>query len=83
MSDKAAARERFISVFDDAVEELKEVLVSYKMPQEAIDWFVKNLNYNTPGGKLNRGLSVVDTFAILNNTTADKLNDEQYKKLHY
>lgn len=41
MSDKAAARERFISVFDDAVEELKEVLVSYKMPQEAIDWFVK------------------------------------------
>ncbi|RCK55015.1 Farnesyl pyrophosphate synthase [Candida viswanathii] len=81
MSDKAAARERFLSVFESAVEELKEVLVSYKMPQEAIDWFVKNLDYNTPGGKLNRGLSVVDTYAILNNTTAEKLSDEQYKKV--
>ena len=53
------------------------------MPQEAIEWFVRSLNYNTPGGKLNRGLSVVDTFAILNNTTSDKLNDTEYKKLHY
>ncbi|CAI5757846.1 unnamed protein product [Candida verbasci] len=81
MSSKEVARKRFIDVFDELVEELKEILVSYKMPQEAIDWFVKNLNYNTPGGKLNRGLSVVDTFAILNNRTADKLSDEEYKKV--
>lgn len=51
------------------------------MPQEAITWFKNNLNYNTPGGKLNRGLSVVDTYAILNNTTADMLDDETYKKV--
>ncbi|RLV95683.1 Farnesyl pyrophosphate synthase [Spathaspora sp. JA1] len=81
MSDKAAAKQRFINVFDGLVEELKEILVSYKMPQEAVDWFVRNLDYNTPGGKLNRGLSVVDTYAILNNTTADKLTDEEYKKV--
>ncbi|EGW33042.1 uncharacterized protein SPAPADRAFT_60359 [Spathaspora passalidarum NRRL Y-27907] len=81
MSDKAAAKQRFINVFDGLVEELKEILISYKMPQEAIDWFVRNLDYNTPGGKLNRGLSVVDTYAILNNTTADKLSDEEYKKV--
>ena len=83
MSDKLAARERFLDVFEDLVEELKQILVSYNMPQEAIEWFVRSLNYNTPGGKLNRGLSVVDTFAILNNTTSDKLNDTEYKKLHY
>lgn len=81
MSDKLAARERFLDVFEDLVEELKQILVSYNMPQEAIEWFVRSLNYNTPGGKLNRGLSVVDTFAILNNTTSDKLNDTEYKKV--
>lgn len=81
MSDKLAARERFLDVFEDLVEELKQILVSYNMPQEAIEWFVRSLNYNTPGGKLNRGLSVVDTFAILNNTTSDKLNDTEHKKV--
>lgn len=81
MCDKLAARERFLDVFEDLVEELKQILVSYNMPQEAIEWFVRSLNYNTPGGKLNRGLSVVDTFAILNNTTSDKLNDTEYKKV--
>lgn len=81
MSDKLAARERFLDVFEDLVEELKQILVSYNMPQEAIEWFVRSLNYNTPGGKLNQGLSVVDTFAILNNTTSDKLNDTEYKKV--
>ncbi|EDK43780.1 Farnesyl pyrophosphate synthetase [Lodderomyces elongisporus] len=80
MSSKEAARERFVNVFQDIVEELTEILKSYKMPQEAIDWFNKSLQYNTPGGKLNRGLSVVDTYAILNNTSADKLDDAQYKK---
>ena len=49
--DKAAARERFTNEFDQLVEELKAILVGYKMPQDAIDWFVGNLNYNTPGGK--------------------------------
>lgn len=78
---KEAARSRFIKVFEGIVDELTGILVSYKMPQEAITWFKNNLNYNTPGGKLNRGLSVVDTYAILNNTTADMLDDETYKKV--
>ncbi len=37
----------------------------FKVPTEAIEWFKRNLMYNTPGGKLNRGLSVVDTVEIL------------------
>ncbi|CAX43698.1 dimethylallyltranstransferase, putative [Candida dubliniensis CD36] len=81
MSDKLVAKERFLNVFEDLIKELKQILLSYNMPQEAIDWFIKSLNYNTPGGKLNRGLSVVDTYAILNNTTSDKLNDTEYKKV--
>ncbi|ODV65507.1 farnesyl pyrophosphate synthetase [Hyphopichia burtonii NRRL Y-1933] len=78
--DKQAAKDRFIKEFDQLVKELQEILTNYKMPQEAIDWFTKSLDYNTPGGKLNRGLSVIDTYAILKGTTSDKLGDEEYKK---
>lgn len=35
------------------------------------------LDYNVPGGKLNRGLSVVDTVEILKGRT---LTDEEYFK---
>lgn len=38
---------------------------------------VQNLDYNTPGGKLNRGLSVVDTVEILKGRT---LTDDEYFK---
>lgn len=78
---KEAARQRFIGEFDQLVSELKEILVSYKMPQEAVEWFTKSLYYNTPGGKLNRGLSVIDTYAILKGTDAASLTDDEYKKV--
>ncbi|ODV79820.1 farnesyl pyrophosphate synthetase [Suhomyces tanzawaensis NRRL Y-17324] len=75
------SKQRFIDLFDELADDLKQILLDYKMPEAAVDWFHKNLYYNTPGGKLNRGLSVIDTYAILNNTTADKLSDEEYKKV--
>jgi farnesyl diphosphate synthase len=39
---------------------------------------LQNLYYNTPGGKLNRGLSVVDTFALLSGK--DELSEQEYFK---
>lgn len=62
---KLAARKRFEAVFPLLVEELIEYLASEGMPREAQEWYRRNLDYNTPGGKLNRGLSVVDTVDIL------------------
>lgn len=38
---------------------------------------LQNLDYNVPGGKLNRGLSVVDTVEILKGRT---LTDDEYFK---
>lgn len=78
---KEAAKDRFVAEFDLLVDELQQLLRLYKMPQEAVDWFTKSLYYNTPGGKLNRGLSVIDTYCILNGTTAEKLPQEQYRKV--
>ncbi|SNX83454.1 probable ERG20 - farnesyl-pyrophosphate synthetase [Melanopsichium pennsylvanicum] len=62
---KIQKRKRFEAVFPLLVEELTTYLASENMPTEATDWFRRNLDYNTPGGKLNRGLSVVDTAEIL------------------
>ncbi|KZV66046.1 farnesyl diphosphate synthase [Peniophora sp. CONT] len=62
---KAAARQRFEGVYalvrDDLLKQFKE----HSMPAEAIEYYRRSMDYNVPGGKLNRGLSVVDTAQIL------------------
>ncbi|KAK0192017.1 isoprenoid synthase domain-containing protein [Armillaria mellea] len=35
------------------------------MPRDAAEWYERSLDYNVLGGKLNRGMSVVDTVEIL------------------
>ncbi|RSH82516.1 Farnesyl pyrophosphate synthetase [Apiotrichum porosum] len=75
MSDKAAKRARFEGVFDTIAEELLAYLKGEGMPAEAIEWYKKNLYHNVPGGKLNRGLSVVDTLEIMKGAA---LTDDEY-----
>jgi len=89
-SAKIEARKRFEAVFPLLVDELTAHLSSINLPENAIEWYkqvlsstamsyltLQNLNYNTPGGKLNRGLSVVDTYQIL---VGQPLGDEIYLK---
>lgn len=79
---KGIDRQKFLDVFPGVVSELKDSLVGYGMPQEAIEWFERSLNYNTPGGKLNRGLSVVDTYAILKGySSIDEIPADVYLKV--
>ncbi|KAK0431475.1 hypothetical protein EV421DRAFT_1853474, partial [Armillaria borealis] len=47
------------------------------MPKDAIEWYERNLNCNIPGGKLDRGMSVVDTAEIIKGTP---LTDNEYLK---
>lgn len=79
--DKVARKQKFVDEFSNLVSELQQVARDYKMPQEAVDWLTKNLNYNTPGGKLNRGLSVIDTYCILQNKEIEDLTDAEYRKV--
>ncbi|KAK4683593.1 farnesyl diphosphate synthase, partial [Tremellales sp. Uapishka_1] len=76
-ADKAARRKRFEDVFPVIADELLTYVKGEGMPADAVGWYEKNLYHNTPGGKLNRGLSVVDTVEILSGKTLD---DEQYLK---
>ncbi|KAJ9205260.1 hypothetical protein DTO166G4_7919 [Paecilomyces variotii] len=71
-------RADFEAVFPSLVEDLKEAAKKYNVPENALQWFEKSLNVNTPGGKLNRGLSVPDTGLAL---LKKPLTDEQFKHL--
>ncbi|KIP02772.1 hypothetical protein PHLGIDRAFT_32072 [Phlebiopsis gigantea 11061_1 CR5-6] len=77
MSSKAEKRARFDHVFEVIRDELVEYFKAQGMPQDATEWYIKNLNYNVPGGKLNRGLSVVDSVEILKGRA---LTEDEYFK---
>ncbi|OJA18528.1 hypothetical protein AZE42_06655 [Rhizopogon vesiculosus] len=74
---KADKRNKFLAVFERIREELIVHMKSENMPEDAVTWFNENLIYNVPGGKLNRGISVVDSVAILLNRP---LTDDEYFK---
>ncbi|GAA5957022.1 hypothetical protein JCM3765_005383 [Sporobolomyces pararoseus] len=70
-------REQFLSVWPALSDELVDYAKGEKMPKDAVEWFKRNLDHNTPGGKLNRGISVVDTVEIIKGS---KLTEEEYRK---
>ncbi|KAI0631905.1 farnesyl-diphosphate synthase [Trametes polyzona] len=74
---KALKRQKFEAVFAVLRDELLAYLNQEGMPQDAVDWFRRNLEYNVPGGKLNRGLSVVDSVEILKGRP---LSEDEYFK---
>ncbi|GAA5828829.1 hypothetical protein JCM3766R1_003833 [Sporobolomyces carnicolor] len=73
----AEKREQFLSIWPSLSDELVEYAKGEKMPKDAVEWFKRNLDHNTPGGKLNRGISVVDTVEIIKGS---KLTEEEYRK---
>ncbi|KAJ7265926.1 farnesyl-diphosphate synthase [Mycena haematopus] len=75
--DKATKRAKFEAVWTRIREELVAHIAGEGFPAEAVEWYGKNLDYNVPGGKLNRGMSVVDTAEILKGAALD--DDEYFK----
>ncbi|KAK8173290.1 ERG20 farnesyl diphosphate synthase [Phyllosticta citrichinensis] len=57
--------QEFESVFPQLVEDVLAYCKSYNLPDNAQEWYRKNLEHNTVGGKCNRGMSVVDTTSLL------------------
>ncbi len=53
-------RAAFVEVYDELRREIvDEILPAYGLPKEVAEHQAEMLDYNVPGGKLNRGLSVV------------------------
>jgi hypothetical protein len=79
MTSKEQAKRRFEEVFTSIVDEVTDFVAQTKISEDAVKWYRENLIYNTLGGKLNRGLSVIDTYSILTGKT--ELSDEEYKRV--
>ncbi|KAL5697566.1 dimethylallyltranstransferase [Ranunculus cassubicifolius] len=58
-------RSTFLNVYDTLKSELLED-PAFEFTNEARQWVHRMLDYNVPGGKLNRGLSVIDSYKLLN-----------------
>lgn len=63
------------------LEEMKSELPKlYELPQKEIDWVERSLEYNTQGGKMNRGLIVVETgVAILRHQGKEPTNSDLHR----
>ncbi|KAJ7283194.1 isoprenoid synthase domain-containing protein [Mycena rebaudengoi] len=77
MDAKAAKRWRFEQAWESIRRELVEHVAGEGMPKDAVEWYRNNLDYNVTGGKLNRGMSVVESAEILKG--AELSEDEYYK----
>ncbi|KAJ6516421.1 farnesyl-diphosphate synthase [Mycena sanguinolenta] len=75
--NKADKRAKFEAAWTRIRTELVDHMASEGFPAEAVEWYGKNLDYNVPGGKLNRGMSVVDTAEIIKGAALD--DDEYFK----
>ncbi|KAG5366479.1 Farnesyl pyrophosphate synthase [Yarrowia sp. B02] len=73
------SKAKFESVFPRISEELVQLLRDEGLPKDAVQWFADSLQYNCVGGKLNRGVSVVDTYVLL--TGKKELSEEEYYRL--
>ncbi|CAG8490000.1 10682_t:CDS:2 [Diversispora eburnea] len=63
--EKAKAKKEFEDVFPTLAEEFLTTIRSRSFPNECVEWLKKCIYHNVPGGKMNRGLSVIDTLEIL------------------
>ncbi|KAL0089465.1 farnesyl diphosphate synthase [Phycomyces blakesleeanus] len=74
ITKKEENRQAFLDVFKVLKADILNELRKNNMPEDAYKWTEENLEYNVPGGKLNRGLSVVDTLRILK---GDSITEEE------
>ncbi|KAJ1505582.1 Farnesyl pyrophosphate synthetase [Coelomomyces lativittatus] len=78
-----AMKEGFELTYHELVNDiLQEVKEKQGMPQDGIGHMKKMLDYNVCGGKLNRGLSVIETLHILAEAYDRKLTHEEIKDAH-
>ncbi|KAL8935290.1 MAG: hypothetical protein Q9211_004778 [Gyalolechia sp. 1 TL-2023] len=74
-SFKPVSRKDFESVFPRLLDDLIDHSKQYGLPENALQWYKDSLNHNPIGGKCNRGMSVVDSTALL---LSHPLNENEF-----
>lgn len=57
--------DKFLQVFPQLKADVLEWCHHHNVPQHAVDWMTRNLDHNVQGGKMNRGLAVVDSLKLI------------------
>ncbi|KAJ3011076.1 UNVERIFIED_CONTAM: Farnesyl pyrophosphate synthetase, partial [Siphonaria sp. JEL0065] len=58
-------KKHFEATYDRLAAELIDDMKTFRLPENGIAWVEKMLNYTIPGGKMNRGLTVVSSLRSL------------------
>ncbi|KAL6844439.1 hypothetical protein ACP4OV_026112 [Aristida adscensionis] len=70
-------KERFLRAYERLKSELlNDRAFNFDFTEETRRWVAEMLDYNVPGGKLNRGLSVIDSYMLLREGT--EVDDEDF-----
>lgn len=78
-AESPTERAAFIAVFDQIREEILTDLDSYSLPQAGKNWIASLLSHSVPGGKLNRGLTVVSSLtSLISHPLTKKEKDDAY-----
>ena len=81
MSECSNDKEKFMLIYPMLRDEMLAHMQENEMPAEAIDWCRTMIDYTVPGGKLNRGLTVVAVHRTLTQATHNRdLNNEEIAK---
>ncbi|KAF9002982.1 isoprenoid synthase domain-containing protein [Cyathus striatus] len=70
-----ARRDKLKGFYTTVRDELIDHMVKVEMPSDAVEWYRKNLDYNLPTGKCNRGTFMVDAIELLRGYT---LTEQEY-----
>ena len=71
----------FMKICDMLVKEvLEELPPMYEMPANEVKWVERMLNYNVKGGKMNRGLMVVESVKALAAFKGKKLSPQEISR---
>ena len=74
-------KDKFKAVYPMLRDEMLEHMTANEMPKEAVEWCKTMMDYTVPGGKLNRGVTVVSVHRTLTKASADRdLTDVEVAK---
>lgn len=74
-------KDKFLAVYPMLRDEMLAHMTANEMPIEAVEWCKTMMDYTVPGGKLNRGVTVVAVHRTLTKANSDRdLTDEEVAK---
>lgn len=79
--DLSKSKESFLEICDFMIEDILKELPAYEMPPQEVAWCRKMLDFNVRGGKMNRGLMVVESGVTLLQSLGRPATNETVVKL--